>query len=120
MLPFLSCGFTAFSAFGRSRTRLLIARADEPEADNKSSRNTKKNEPKKPVELKAAFSLANINFKAEAGKLTAIVGDVGSGKSSLLAAVMGEMRKVSGELCRSGKIGYVAQNRSSFSRKSFS
>jgi ABC-type transport system involved in cytochrome bd biosynthesis fused ATPase/permease subunit len=94
--------------------------ADEPEADNKSSRNTKKNEPKKPVELKAAFSLANINFKAEAGKLTAIVGDVGSGKSSLLAAVMGEMRKVSGELCRSGKIGYVAQNRSSFSRKSFS
>jgi len=84
--------------------------ADEPEADNKSSRNTKKNEPKKPVELKAAFSLANINFKAEAGKLTAIVGDVGSGKSSLLAAVMGEMRKVSGELCRSGKIGYVAQN----------
>ena len=40
--------------------------------------------------------LSNINVKVEPGSLVAVVGPVGSGKSSLLSAILGEMYKQSG------------------------
>lgn len=40
----------------------------------------------------------DLNFEIKKGQLAAIVGTVGSGKSSLLAAVLGEMHKVSGKV----------------------
>ncbi|XP_027351866.1 ABC transporter C family member 14-like [Abrus precatorius] len=43
------------------------------------------------------------------GDHAAIVGTVGSGKSSLLASVLGEMFKISGKVRVCGKIAYVAQ-----------
>jgi ABC-type multidrug transport system fused ATPase/permease subunit len=55
------------------------------------------------------FSLSNLDFSARKGKLTAIVGDVGSGKSSLLAALLGQMIHVEGEYKVFGSIGYVPQ-----------
>ncbi|CAN4093072.1 unnamed protein product [Withania somnifera] len=42
-------------------------------------------------------ALQNINFEIRKGDLAAIVGTVGSGKSSLLASVLGEMHKLSGQ-----------------------
>ena len=36
-------------------------------------------------------TLMNINFELQSGKLLVIAGPVGAGKSSLLAALMGEM-----------------------------
>ena len=39
-----------------------------------------------------SFVIENLNFKAERGKLTVIIGKIGSGKSSILNALMGEMR----------------------------
>ena len=42
--------------------------------------------------------LKNINFSINKGELTAIVGTVGSGKSSLLASILGEMHKISGKV----------------------
>lgn len=53
--------------------------------------------------------LKNINFNINKGELTAIVGTVGSGKSSLLAAILGEMRKISGKVRVCGTTAYVAQ-----------
>ena len=47
-----------------------------------------------------AFSLKGINFRAELGKLTAVVGSVGSGKSTLLSAMLGELVKTEGYLAR--------------------
>ena len=38
-----------------------------------------------------------------------VIGKVGSGKSSLLATVMGETKIVSGKMERGGKIAYVEQ-----------
>ena len=50
-----------------------------------------------------------MSFKARKGKVTAIVGDVGSGKSSLLAALMGQMIRTEGDCKLMGSIGYVPQ-----------
>jgi ABC-type polysaccharide/polyol phosphate transport system ATPase subunit len=38
-----------------------------------------------------------------------VVGEVGSGKSSLLAAVLGEIRQTGGEVAVNGRIAYTAQ-----------
>jgi ABC-type transport system involved in cytochrome bd biosynthesis fused ATPase/permease subunit len=44
----------------------------------------------------SSFKLRNINVLFPAGKLTAIIGPIGSGKSSLLLTLLGEMKTVSG------------------------
>ncbi|GAB1859186.1 Multidrug resistance-associated protein 1 isoform X7 [Camponotus japonicus] len=53
--------------------------------------------------------LQNINFHVEQGQLVAIVGTVGSGKSSLLSALLGEMEKLNGKVNTKGSIAYVSQ-----------
>lgn len=53
--------------------------------------------------------LRNINVSAKDGELVAVVGRVGSGKSSLIHAMLGEMRKVEGEVRMEGTVAYVAQ-----------
>ncbi|KAJ7977557.1 ABC transporter C family member 14 [Quillaja saponaria] len=54
-------------------------------------------------------ALKNIDLKIRKGELTAIVGTVGSGKSSLLASILGEMHKISGKVRVCGRTAYVAQ-----------
>ncbi|KAK1428175.1 hypothetical protein QVD17_17004 [Tagetes erecta] len=51
----------------------------------------------------------NLNFEIKKGELAAIVGTVGSGKSSLLSSVIGEMHKISGKVRICGSTAYVAQ-----------
>ncbi|KAJ3163564.1 ATP-binding cassette sub- C member 8 [Geranomyces michiganensis] len=51
----------------------------------------------------------NLNLTFEKGALTAIVGEVGSGKSSLLSAIIGEMTKVSGTTSVYGTVAYAPQ-----------
>ncbi|KAL1953834.1 hypothetical protein VTO42DRAFT_2129 [Malbranchea cinnamomea] len=53
--------------------------------------------------------LENINFSARKGELSCIVGRVGSGKSSLLQALLGDLWKVNGEVTVRGHVAYVAQ-----------
>ena len=54
--------------------------------------------------------LYNLNFKVAKGKLVAIVGTVGSGKSSLISATLGEMHKLNdGRININGSIAYVPQ-----------
>ncbi|XP_071721308.1 ABC transporter C family member 14-like [Rutidosis leptorrhynchoides] len=51
----------------------------------------------------------NLNIEIEKGQLAAIVGTVGSGKSSLLSSVIGELHKISGKVRVCGSTAYVAQ-----------
>ncbi|KAM5138247.1 ATP-binding cassette sub-family C member 8 [Mantella aurantiaca] len=44
-------------------------------------------------------TLSNIDIQIPQGQLTMIVGQVGCGKSSLLLATLGEMHKISGDVC---------------------
>lgn len=54
-------------------------------------------------------ALENIDFSARKGELSCIVGRVGSGKSSLLQALLGDLWKINGEVIVRGRIAYVAQ-----------
>lgn len=53
--------------------------------------------------------LKEITFEASKGKLIGICGHVGSGKTSLLLAALGQMRLASGQLARDGSCAYVSQ-----------
>lgn len=54
-------------------------------------------------------SLGNINFTARKGELSCIVGRVGSGKSSLLSTVLGDLHKAQGNVTVKGKVAYSSQ-----------
>ena len=53
--------------------------------------------------------LKNINFKAEPSKLIAVVGKVGSGKSSLLRAIVNEIVQTHGRVLKNGSIALIPQ-----------
>jgi len=54
-------------------------------------------------------TLENINVSILKGQLVAVVGTVGSGKSSLLSAILGEIKRVEGKLEVIESLAYVAQ-----------
>ncbi|KAJ7980275.1 ABC transporter C family member 4 [Quillaja saponaria] len=49
------------------------------------------------------------DLEIQKGDLAAVVGTVGSGKSSLLASILGEMHKISGKVRVCGTVAYVPQ-----------
>ncbi|XP_066905610.1 multidrug resistance-associated protein 1 [Halyomorpha halys] len=53
--------------------------------------------------------LKNINLRVKEGSLVAVIGNVGSGKSSLISAFLGEMYKLDGRVIVKGSIAYVSQ-----------
>jgi ATP-binding cassette subfamily C (CFTR/MRP) protein 4 len=60
-------------------------------------------------EESTGFSLSNISFTCDSGHLVAVVGATGSGKSSLLMALMREMETIRGGINVLGSLFYVAQ-----------
>ncbi|KAI8820425.1 P-loop containing nucleoside triphosphate hydrolase protein [Fimicolochytrium jonesii] len=58
-------------------------------------------------EIEPLFKDLNLAF--ERGKLTAVVGAVGAGKSSLLSAIIGEMTKLQGEVTITGRVCLCTQ-----------
>lgn len=54
-------------------------------------------------------TLKNINIEVPKHNLVAIVGTVGSGKSSVIQAFLGEMEKISGTVNTVGRMAYVPQ-----------
>ncbi|XP_055348777.1 multidrug resistance-associated protein 1-like [Paramacrobiotus metropolitanus] len=56
-----------------------------------------------------ALTLKNLNIDVKDGQLFAVVGGVGSGKSSLVAACLGFMERISGHVTIRGSVAYVTQ-----------
>ncbi|KAJ3292086.1 Canalicular multispecific organic anion transporter 2 [Rhizoclosmatium sp. JEL0117] len=54
-------------------------------------------------------TLSDINTTVPQGSLTAVIGRVGTGKSSFISSLLGDMHKVSGEVRVSGSVAYVSQ-----------
>ncbi|KAF9048460.1 ABC protein [Panaeolus papilionaceus] len=61
------------------------------------------------LEDQRPFRLSNITMDVPRGSLIAIVGRVGSGKSSLLSGLIGDMRRVAGEVQFGGRVAFCAQ-----------
>ena len=55
------------------------------------------------------LSLDNVSLTSSPGKLVAIIGPVGSGKSSIIQAILGEFPSSRGNISVSGKISYSTQ-----------
>ena len=91
-----------------------------PPDEGKEQKGTKKNrriaskpEPNsgpKEVKEETLFKLKQINFEVPRGKLLAIVGGVGSGKTSLLQGLTGDMRKTEGSVRFGGSLAYCSQS----------
>ena len=54
-------------------------------------------------------ALSNINLEVKKGELDCIVGKVGSGKSSILQCLLGDLYKLDGEAKVHGSVAYVSQ-----------
>ncbi|KZO92802.1 ABC transporter [Calocera viscosa TUFC12733] len=55
------------------------------------------------------FQMRDVRLEIPRGQLCAVVGAVGSGKSSLLQGLIGEMRKLEGDVTFGGSVGYCSQ-----------
>ena len=62
------------------------------------------------VKEEVMFKLRNIDLKIPRGQLVAIVGAVGSGKTSLLQGLIGDMRKTEGSVRFGGSVAYCSQS----------
>ncbi|XP_058399729.1 ATP-binding cassette sub-family C member 2 [Diceros bicornis minor] len=54
-------------------------------------------------------TIQNVNLDIMPGQLVAVVGTVGSGKSSLMSAMLGEMENIHGHITIKGTVAYVPQ-----------
>ncbi|WFD44005.1 hypothetical protein MPSI1_002670 [Malassezia psittaci] len=90
-----------FSRFRRSKNKEPMTDPTMPDAKAKEAQK----------ETPSDFVMAPIDLKIKRGELAAIIGPVGSGKSSLLLGAIGEMQKVSGDVIwGSQKIAYCSQS----------
>ncbi|KAJ7728028.1 multidrug resistance-associated ABC transporter [Mycena olivaceomarginata] len=62
-----------------------------------------------PHEEEKPFELRNLKFSVPKAAFVAIVGKVGSGKSSILQGLIGEMRRTAGRVVFGGTMAYVPQ-----------
>lgn len=61
-----------------------------------------------PQEIKTPITLEGINARVEKGSFTAIVGNVGAGKSSFLSALLGQIDKIKGKITVGAGIQSIA------------
>ena len=66
-------------------------------------------EPKE-VKEEVMFKLEHIDLRVPRGQLVAIVGAVGSGKTSLLQGLIGDMRRTGGSVRAGGSVAYCSQS----------
>lgn len=62
------------------------------------------------VNEEVLFNLKHIDLRVPRGQLVAIVGAVGSGKTSLLQGLIGDMRRTEGSIRVGGSIAYCSQS----------
>ncbi|KAG0271976.1 hypothetical protein BGZ95_000148 [Linnemannia exigua] len=65
--------------------------------------------PQTPEDMDRSPTLTGINLRITKGSLTAVVGRVGQGKTSLLSAMIGDMYKRQGSVRIRGQVTYAAQ-----------
>ncbi|KAL1734118.1 P-loop containing nucleoside triphosphate hydrolase protein [Schizophyllum commune] len=82
---------------------------DEKVAGSSAGEKGKEKEEKDEKPADPVFQLENLKMSVPKGAFVAIVGPIGSGKSSILQALIGEMRRTRGEVVFGGSVAYVPQ-----------
>ncbi|KAL2918081.1 hypothetical protein HK105_202495 [Polyrhizophydium stewartii] len=89
----------------KNKSRVLKKKSNQTAAANADADKDDDAESHKP----APFALQGITLDIPRGSLVAVVGSVGSGKSSLLSALIGGMRKTAGDSALFGSVAYCSQ-----------
>lgn len=97
----------------------LVEEADDGDSDGNNGGDGKEDKKKSAIEVsKASFTweadaetptLSDISLDVKQGSMVAVVGTVGSGKSSLVASLLGELDRTAGSVRVRGRVAYVAQ-----------
>lgn len=61
------------------------------------------------VQQPCSDAVSGINMQAAQGELIVVIGGIGSGKSSLLLGLLGELHLTSGQMSVSAPVAYVEQ-----------
>lgn len=89
------------------------AKKEEMSTDNKemkcNNRGEKLTENMKLLPSSQEAILTNISFVLKKGQMLGVCGSIGSGKSSLISAILGRMNLVSGKISKQGIVAYVPQ-----------
>ncbi|KAJ2852499.1 hypothetical protein IWW36_000127, partial [Coemansia brasiliensis] len=119
--PFMISGFMECRlSYGRVSELLTADEVDFTAIDhlpyNRASPNTSNNDILVKIEngsfkwlSESEPALTSINVQCKRNELVAVVGKVGSGKSSLISAILGDMVKETGRVLVQGRIAYVPQ-----------
>ena len=94
--------------WGKGRKQAKKAEKEEKER-NKDDTLRGKPEAATIIKDEQPFSLKDVNLDVPRGRLCAIVGPVGSGKSSLLSGLLGEMKQSAGTVVFGGSVAYCSQ-----------
>jgi ATP-binding cassette subfamily C (CFTR/MRP) protein 1 len=82
----------------------------KPEGGNKAAGRGRGTDGKNtPAIQQTPFSVKDLNMKIPRGKLHAIVGSVGSGKTSVLSGLLGDMKTTKGSVRFGGQVAYCSQ-----------
>ena len=93
----------------KSKNKLRKRVKKREEEKEKAKDNKKRKETPKEAARGPPFRVQNVTLHIPRGQLFAIVGSVGSGKSSLLQGLIGEMRRTGGDVVFGGRVGYCQQ-----------
>ncbi|XP_044059122.1 multidrug resistance-associated protein 5 isoform X3 [Siniperca chuatsi] len=83
--------------------------ASSPEEEDRGEEACPPVLPVPPVSQRLQSTLHCINLSVEQGKLVGVCGSVGSGKTSLISAILGQMTLLEGSVAVRGRLAYVAQ-----------
>ncbi|KAF8150782.1 ABC transporter [Crassisporium funariophilum] len=92
--------FQSSKSKAKARSAQIAATEKQAVADSKT----------RDEEEDRVFKIRDINLSIPRGQLTAIVGPVGSGKTSLLQGLLGEMRQTAGSVTFGGTLAYCPQS----------
>ncbi|KAM5163075.1 ATP-binding cassette sub-family C member 5 [Mantella aurantiaca] len=81
----------------------LLVDSDEPGSPDEEGRDIQL------TNLRLQRALYGIDLEIEKGKLVGVCGSVGSGKTSLMSAILGQMTLLEGSIAANGSVAYVAQ-----------